>query len=373
MATQSQRAAASCKSHKAPETGVQQSNSDAPTIVVSPTSNGQSTRAGPPRHTATQALNLPLTLTSQRAGDSEQQYVLQPASSFQMLLIVFARLCAESYPFSGEIPEDFVLLKEWEQGLPQTRTSAAAHFLRWLPHIRDPRSIPADEARCMICNLPFATYTTQFRGTGHSRNVARALPCGHFFCCECIQRYIEPYRRTQKDTCPFCHSILFVKWMQFHDLTRLPSPFNLHGWAEKDNASKIQVFWKLLRPTQSEYNEAFKHWQAEPLARYATSGYGTKFEPDFVTKTASISSTETNPEIISHQRVRKEIHFRAVIIEYMQDWVKWRRNPGALRPTLGPNVLADLFKLRREQEWDPTERHEANARRHGGIPISGDD
>ena len=334
-------------------------------------SSAQSGPAGPAETCKFPATNLQLDSAGQGAGNAHQQHLFIPSSSFQKLLVIFGCLCGESHSLSGEIFEDFVLLKQWEQGLTQPNISIATRFVQSLPHV-DLRIISVDKPPlCMICEQSFAPCNMRFPGPVHHRNSARALPCGHLFCCECIVQYIEPHQQTPKDKCPSCHAILFVDWMRFHYLARSPSPIIPSGWVDMDSASKIQMFWDVAQQTRNEYNEDFKSWLADPRARFTATVYETRYEPNFATSNAATSSEDVIPAIVVHRRAQKELQSRSTILQYMQDFVRWSLDPSTVRPTIGPSVVSDLFKLRREQEWDSTRYHEAAGKRRGAMATAG--
>lgn len=301
---------------------------------------------------------------TEQAPVTQQPLARHACSAFQRLLIMFGRLCAEDYPESREMPEDFVLPKEWEQCLPQPVTPAAGRFLMSLPHVRDPKTIPSGEQQgCMICSLPFFPLATPTPGPYHHPNVARALPCEHYFCCGCIGKYIKPPQATPRDRCPLCGSVLFVDWLRFGYFTTLPGQVKIIGWADRDHAEKIQLFQNWVAPVKQEYNVAIHRWEANPLSHSASSDHSTNATHGSSINAAPSpsSSAQTTPKLVLHLRARKELHLRVKMLHFMRSWIQWREDPTELQPDLSPVLIADLFTLRREQEWDPTGLHEANA------------
>ena len=341
-------------------------------MPAQPTATTQSAPVSPQSSTLASAPGPQSQSAVVQAQISQQRQTRHLVSAFQIMLVLFGQLCAEDYPQSRMIPEDFVLLKEWEQCLRQLAVSAATHFLRSRLHVPDPRSIPVDgQHECMICSLPFFRLATPTIRPQYHLNMARALPCEHYFCCECLERYIEPYQDAPRDICPLCRSVFFINWSHFGYFTTLLGQVNIVGWAEKDHAAKIRLFQNWITPTEREYNIDFQRWQADSLTHFAVSGYGTTYTPNILRNAATAPSANITPRLVLHQRAWKELHFRGNMIDFMQAWIQWREDPMELRPSLRPDLFADMFKLRREQERDPTGLHEANARRRAGGELPG--
>ena len=289
----------------------------------------------------------------------------QPAlPAFHRVLVFFARTCKEEAQANRSVPEDFLFLKEWEQGMPPPPETAATSFLRSLPHVYDPAQIPEGrDPDCAICTLQFAPWTAPTADSDGHQSVAKALPCGHYFCCNCLYDWVKPHTPNAHDKCPFCLSILFVNWMQFYQL--VGGHYTIHGWPTGDLTRQILKLEEGLDHAQNEFNRDFQHWQAFPEVRFAVSGYGTQFTPAFVQDVATASAGNITPTLVLHERARKAFDCRAKILKYIRDWIAWRRFPHTLRPLLGSAFVGEIFKLRRKQEWDPSGRLEADARVRG--------
>ena len=87
-------------------------------------------------------------------------------------------------------------------------TSPPLAFIITCPYI-DVQDIPNDERNCPICTEPY--HHLSDRANDRGVKAAKRLPCKHHPCHDCSDGWLNPFAKSNNNTCPLDRKILFPK------------------------------------------------------------------------------------------------------------------------------------------------------------------
>ncbi|KAL9068222.1 MAG: hypothetical protein Q9161_006355 [Pseudevernia consocians] len=105
--------------------------------------------------------------------------------------------------------------------------SASLAFIMTCPYIDVP-DLPEDERNCPICPDPYHRLSDRVRD--FNLKVAQRLPCGHYLCNHCLFKWLDPFKQSNNNTCPFDRRVLFPKFSHFLNTEGIQARIDLVDW-----------------------------------------------------------------------------------------------------------------------------------------------
>lgn len=106
-------------------------------------------------------------------------------------------------------------------------TPASAAFIMSCPYIDVP-DIPEGERICCVCTDPY-NYLTDYANNDELK-IAQRLPCRHYVCNHCLCKWLDPFDRSNNNTCPYDRRVLFPKFSHFLNTEGMQERSDLLDW-----------------------------------------------------------------------------------------------------------------------------------------------